>query len=298
MELRHFRALVAVAEELHFGKAAKRLHLSQPPVSIAIKELETELGVRLFDRTSRSISLTKAGEEVLFNARAVLAATESLQRQAKQASNGNAGSLSVAFMSLAAYSYLPKVLRRFMNDHPQVHIALNESTTDRILIDLDAGQLDVGCIFASPTMSTSLQYQPAQRDKLIVALPENHPLAKLSSVPLELLANEQFLTFDRHYGPMMFDTLVSVCMRHGFSPRIFLARQMHTIVSLVSGGIGVALVPSCVEVMRRHGVVYRSLKADKTTVETGAAWRKEFSSPVVNEFIKYLPKLRALKASA
>ncbi len=291
MELRHLRCLVAVAEELHFGRAAKRLHLSQPPVSLAIKELEAELGLRLFERTSRHIQLTPGGEEALRDARAVLARTESMRQHAGSAARGHGGALSVGFISLAAYSFLPDVLRRFTTDFPDVRISLHESTTDQMLGDLESGALDVGCIFASPLLPATLTYRATNRDPLIIALPEHHPLAHLARVPLERLADEQFLTFERHFGPMMFDTVVSTCMRHGFSPRIFPARQMHTIVSLVSGGIGVALVPECVKVLHREGVVYRPLRGDRTPVETGVAWRTEDDAPAVHAFIRYLPKM-------
>lgn len=292
MELRHLRCLVAVAEELHFGRAADRLNLSQPPVSLAIKELETELGLRLFDRTSRNIQLTSGGVEALRDARAVLARIESMRQHARSAAHGYGGTLSIGFISVAAYSFLPDVLRRFTVDFPDVRISLHESTTDQVLGDLESGALDVGCIFASPLLPSTLTYHATNRDPLIVVLPAQHPLAGLARIPLERLANEQFLTFERHFGPMMFDMVVSTCMRHGFSPRIFPARQMHTIVSLVSGGIGVALVPACVEVMHREGVVYRPLRGDRTLVETGVAWRTEDDSPAVLEMIRYLPKLR------
>lgn len=292
MELRHLRCLVAVAEELHFGRAARRLNLSQPPVSLAIKELEAELGLRLFDRTSRSIQLTPGGVEALRDARAVLARIESMRQHARSAAHGHSGSLSIGFISVAAYSFLPDVLRRFTGDFPDVRMSLHESTTDQMLGDLESGVLDVGCIFTSPLLPSTLTYQATNRDPLIVVLPERHPLAGLARIPLERLAEEQFLTFERHFGPMMFDMVVSTCMRHGFSPRIFPARQMHTIVSLVSGGIGVALVPACVEVMHREGVVYRPLRGDRTLVETGVAWRTEDDSPAVLEMIRYLPKLR------
>lgn len=291
MELRHLRCFVAVAEELHFGRAAQRLHLSQPPVSQAIKELETELGQRLFERSSRRISLTPAGEDALGDARAVLARTDALRSRGREAALGQGGRLAIGFISLAAYAYLPEVLRRFTADFPKVRLALTESTTDQMLGDLDNGALDVGCLFASPTLPSTLAYQATNRDPLIVALPEAHALAALDRVPLARLAGEQFLAFERHHGPLMFDAMVSACMRHGFSPRIFPARQMHTIVSLVSGGIGVALVPACLQVLHRQGVVYRPLAGEATPVEHGAAWRRDDASPLVQQFTRYLPQV-------
>jgi DNA-binding transcriptional LysR family regulator len=292
MEMRHLRCLVAVAEELHFGRAAERLHLSQPPVSLAIKELEAELGVVLFERSSRRIALTRAGEEALADARAVLARTELLKRRAQDEAQGRTGSIAIGFISLAAYSFLPGVLRQFTESFPKVRIALNESTTDRMLEELGNGALDLGFIFASPGMPPGLAYRPVQREALVVALPASHPLARLRQVPLERLASERFLGFERHYGPMIFDAIVATCMRHGFSPEFFPARQMHTIVSLVSGGIGVALVPASVQALQREGVVYRPLRGERTLVETGVAWRQADESALALAFLRGLPRLK------
>jgi len=292
MEMRHLRCLVAVAEELHFGRAAARLNLSQPPVSLAIKELEAELGVTLFERSSRRIALTREGEEALHDARAVLARAELLKRRANDAAQGQSGTLSIGFISLAAYSFLPDALRRFMADYPKVKLALHESTTDQMLAELEIGALDLGLIFASPGMSPTLAYQATQREALMIALPENHPQAKSPQVALEKLAHERFLGFERHYGPMIFDAMVATCMRHGFSPQLFPARQMHTIVSLVAGGIGVALVPASVKAMPRDGVVYRPIRGERTLVETGAAWRESDDSSIVAAFLRCLPAPR------
>jgi DNA-binding transcriptional LysR family regulator len=293
MELRHFRCFVAVAEELHFGKAARRLNLSQPPVSLAIKELETEIGLQLFERTSRRIVLTPQGQEVLHDARAILARTELLKQHAAMAALGAGGSLSLGFISLDSYSFLPSLLLAFTGKYPGIRLTLQESTTDRILAELEAGSIDVGSCLATPSLPPTLIYRPTNRYALVLALPENHRLAKLAKVPLDELAEERFMLFERHIGPVMFDTVVSVCMRHGFSPRLFHARQQHTIVSMVAGGVGVALVPSCVQVMRREGVVYRPIRGETTYVESGVAWRRDDESFMVREFLEHVPKLRA-----
>ena len=293
MEMRHLRCFIAVAEELHFGRAAVRLRLSQPPVSLAIKELETELGLRLFERSSRQIALTPGGEQALRDARAVLARTESLRTHARDAASGQAGTLAIGFISLAACSFLPGALRQFTLDFPGVRVALHESTSDQILRDLEAGTLDVGCIFAWPQLPAMLAWRTTCLDPLVVALPESHPCARDATVALEDLAGEQFLCFERRFGPTMFDTVVSTCMRHGFSPRIFPARQMPTIVSLVAGGIGVALVPSCVRVLGREGVAYRPLRGGagpRAEIETGVAWRADDDAPTVRAFVDLLPR--------
>ena len=221
----------------------------------------------------------------------MLARADLLKRRARDSAQGQSGALAIGFISLAAYSFLPDSLRRFMADYPKVKVALHESTTDQMLAELEIGALDLGLIFASPGMSPTLAYRPTQREALILALPEHHPQAKSSQVALEKLAHERFLGFERHYGPMIFDAMVATCMRHGFSPELFPARQMHTIVSLVSGGIGVALVPASVKALHREGVVYRNIKGERTLVETGAAWRQADDSTLVQAFVEYLPRL-------
>jgi DNA-binding transcriptional LysR family regulator len=290
MDMRHLRCFVAVAEELHFGRAAQRLHLSQPPVSLALKELEQELGVTLLERTSRRIALTRAGEDALGDARAVLAAADLLKRRAREAAKGLLGTLSLGFISLPAYSFLPQVLHRFTQDYQRVKIALQEGTSDQILRDVEGGALDVGLVFQTPDLAPALQARSVQKEPLVLALPESHPLAAARSVSLAKLANERFLGFERHLGPLMFDAIVATCMRHGFSPRFFPARQMHTIVSLVSGGIGVALVPASVQALHREGVIYRPMRGEKTLVETVAVWRRADDAPLVRAFLALLPK--------
>ncbi|QNN55486.1 LysR family transcriptional regulator [Diaphorobacter ruginosibacter] len=288
MELRHLRCFVAVAEELHFGKAAERLHLSQPPVSLAIKELESELGVMLFERTSRRISLTRIGEEMLKEARTALASAEAMRRLAKDECMGTTGTISIAFISLAAYAFLPDLLREFSSAYPRVKVQLRESTTDRIIEDLEQGRLDLGFGFLTPQQPAAIANEILLREPLVVALPAGHPQASRKAIDLRDLANENFLGFERYYGPLMFDAIVATCMRHGFSPRMFPATQMHTIVSLVSGGLGVALVPACVTVQRREGVTYRPMLGEKTYVETCAMWRQAHQSPVLLAFLKLM----------
>jgi DNA-binding transcriptional LysR family regulator len=291
MDMRHLRCFVAVAEEMHFGRAAERLHLSQPPVSLAIKELEEELGVRLLERTSRRMSLTRAGEDALRDARAVLAAADTMRKRAREAAQGLMGTMSIGFISLPAYSFLPATLRQFTEDYQRVRVSLQEGTTDQILHDVESGSLDIGLVFSTPDLPAALSSRLVQSEALVVALPETHPLAGGSRIALEKLSNERFLGFERHQGPLMFDAIVATCMRHGFSPKLFHARQMHTIVSLVSGGIGVALVPASVQALHREGVVYRSMKGEKTTVETIAIWRRSNDSPLVKALLGCLPRL-------
>ena len=291
MDMRHLRCFVAVAEEMHFGRAAQRLHLTQPPVSLAIKELEEELGVRLLDRTSRRIALTPAGQMALQDARSVLASADLMRRRVREAASGLMGSLSIGFISLPAFSFLPPLLRRFSHDNPRVKLSLLEGTTDHLIHEVESGRLDIGLVFQTPDLPASLQSRLVQREPLVVALPQAHPLARQATVSVGRLAHEQFLGFERHNGALMFDAIVATCMRHGFSPQIFPARQMHTIVSLVSGGLGVALVPACVKALGRDGVVLRPMRGEKTYVATEAVWRRSDQSPELQALLAHLPRV-------
>ncbi|WP_349741301.1 LysR family transcriptional regulator [Roseateles cavernae] len=291
MDMRHLRCLVAVAEELHFGRAAKRLHLTQPPVSLAIKELEDELGVTLLERTSRRIAITRAGEDALRDARAVLAAADTMRRRAQETAQGLMGTLSIGFISLPIYSFLPTLVRQFSAAHQRVKISLHEGTTDHIIHDVESGSLDLGLVFQTADPPAALSVKLVQKEPLVLALPAGHALAGSARIALGQLAQERFLGFERHQGPLMFDAIVATCMRHGFSPNLFVARQMQTIVSLVSGGIGVALVPASVQALGREGVVYRELKDKATEVETVAVWRAADHSPLVQAVLDYLPKV-------
>ncbi len=291
MDMRHLRCSVAVAEEMHFGRAAARLHLSQPPVSLAVKELEAELGVTLFERSSRRVVLRRTGEDALRDAHAVLAAADTMRKRAQEAAQGLMGSLSPGFISLPTYTFLPVMLSRFTDEYQRVKVTLQEGTTDQIIHDVESGSLDIGMVLQTPDLPVSLNTRLVQSEPLVVALPESHPLAASSRIALETLSQERFLGFERHQGPLMFDAIVATCMRHGFSPKLFPARQMHTIVSLVSGGIGVALVPACVQALHREGVVYRHMKGEKTLVETLAVWRCSDDSPLVKALVAALPKV-------
>lgn len=290
IDLRHLRAFITVAEELHFGHAAERLNLSQPPVSAAIKELEDQLGLLLFKRTSRRIELTREGSALLLDARAILHRVDILSENASKIAQGIVGTLAVGTTSLSIFSFLPQVLRRFNQDYPDVQIKITEATSDHIVKELEKGTIDVGCMFTMPLKVQGLTYRPIGRDLLMLALPANHSAAKLERVPLELLAEEKFLVFERESGPLMFDSMVELCMRHGFSPKTFTARFMSTILSLVSANMGVALVPECSRTFQREGTVYRPLQGPSSVVEHGAAWRTEDDSPVLRAFLRYLPE--------
>jgi len=268
MELRHLRYFVTLAEELHFGRAAAKLHISQPPLSMQIRALEEELGVMLFNRTQRHVALTQA----------VLTT--------RRAGRGEIGELAVGFISVADYNVLPVVLRAFRRKFPLVNLTLREATTDAQIRDLIAGGLDVGFLLP-PVTEAALESVSILREPLIAALPEKHPLAKKpGKLALEKLKDEPFILFPRHIGPGLYDDVVSYCKAAGFSPRVEQeAIQMQTIISLVSAELGVALIPASLTNLRRTGVIYKPLKQQTPLTEIHLAWRRGDELPALRVFV-------------
>jgi DNA-binding transcriptional LysR family regulator len=287
MELRHLRYFVAVAEELHFGRAAQKLHISQPPLSMQIRALENELGVTLFNRTQRHVSLTQAGNALLAEARHILARVEQAVLTTKQAGRGEIGELAIGFISVADYNVLPVVLREFRRRYPLVNLTLRESTTDAQMRDLLAGRIDVGFVLP-PVNDPSLESVSILREPLIAALPEKHPLArKPGKLALEKLKNAPFILFPRPNAPGLYDDVVSCCKAAGFSPRVEQeAIQMQTIVSLVSAELGVALIPASLTNLQRTGVTYKYLKGGSPFTEIHLAWRRGDNLPALRVFVE------------
>ena len=286
MELRHLRYFVTVAEELHFGRAAKKLHISQPPLSMQIRALEAELGVMLFNRTQRSVALTQSGNALLGEARHILTRVDQAVLMTRRVSRGEIGELAIGFISVADYNVLPVVLREFRRAFPLVNLTLRESTTDAQIRDLLAGRIDVGFVLP-PINEPSLESLPILREPLIAALPDKHPLArKAGKLVLEKLKDAPFILFPRPYAPGLYDDVVSCCKAAGFSPRVEQeAIQMQTIVSLVSAELGVALIPASLTNLRRTGVTYKELKAGSPLTEVHLAWRRGDDLPALLVFV-------------
>jgi DNA-binding transcriptional LysR family regulator len=287
MELRHLRYFVAVADELHFGRAAEKLHISQPPLSMQIRSLENELGVALLNRTRRHVSLTRAGQAFLQDARQILEKTDQAVLTARRAGRGEIGELAVGFISVADYNLLPLVLREFRRRYPMVSLSLKEATTDTQMEDLREGRIDVGFLLP-PVTEPAIESVPVLREPLIAALPERHPLAARSgAIPLGKLANSPFIITPRHMAPGLYDDIVSFCHAAGFSPQVTQeAIQMQTVISLVSAEMGVALIPRSLRNLKRTGVVYKSLKEKSPMSEIHLAWRSGDSLPALQLFLR------------
>jgi len=294
IELRQLRYFLTVAEELHFGRAAKRLHMTQPPLSQAIIAFEAMLGAALFERNRRGVALTAAGKALLPEARRLLAQAFELPALVKRAAFGETGKLVLAFVSSADYSVLPPLLRAYRAAYPQVHITLQEATSDLQLDELLAGRIDAG--FLIPPLpdkaKAELDYLPVLSEPLILAAPADLPeLRGKHEADLRSLAPLPLIIFPRANSPALYDAILAVFRAGGITPAIEQeAIQMQTIVSLVSAGMGIALVPQSVGKLRRPGVQYLPLAHITSLVETGLAWRRDNASPVLNGFLDLIRK--------
>lgn len=287
LELRQLRYFVAVAEEKHFGRAAERLHMTQPPLSQTIQALEEMLGTPLFARTKRSVSLTPAGLALLPEAQRLLQQAAALPDLARRAASGASGLLSLAFISTADYSILPPLLQRFRARYPQVQIDLREATTDVQLEDLMQGKIDAGLLLPPLTDKAGavLDYLPVLSEPLVAALPVGAVRGK-QAIALKAVRELPLIIFPRRIAPAFHDTILSCFRDAGVTPHIGQeAIQMQTIVGLVSAGMGMALVPQSVSNLQRPGVDYRPLSDKTPLIETGLAWRRDNPSAVLRAFL-------------
>jgi DNA-binding transcriptional LysR family regulator len=292
LELRQLRYFIAVAEELHFGKAAARLHMTQPPLSQTIQGLEELLGAPLFERSRRAVALTPAGAALLPEARRMLVQAGELPELVRRAAAGQAGRLALAFVSSADYSVLPPFLRLYRAAYPQVQIALQEATSDLQVDDLLHARIDAGLVIPPlpDKARADLDYLKVLSEPLILAAPAGL-LAPGGPVWLKEVPPTPLIIFPRPIAPALHDAILACFRAAGITPQIGQeAIQMQTIVGLVSAGMGLALVPQSVSNLMRPGVEYRALSDATPQVETGLAWRRDNPSPVLQGFLELLRK--------
>ncbi|MBI2768676.1 MAG: LysR family transcriptional regulator [Burkholderiales bacterium] len=295
IELRLWRQFVAVAEELHFGRAAARLHMTQPPLTQAIAQLERLLGVRLFDRTKRSVQATPAGAALLPQARDLIARAQALPGVARAAASGEVGRLRLGFVSTVGFALLPQWVRGFRALYPQVQLELIEATGDVQLQALERGDIDAGFMLHSPGfVPAGLAHQRIAREPLVLALPEQHPLAAARSLPLAAVLDEPLVIFPRRIVPSLHDAIFGLYHAAGRMPQVAQeAIQMQTIVNLVSAGLGLAWVPESVTQFQRPGVLYRKVAARKGPAvpgcETSLVWRAGAGGgPALERFVAFV----------
>ena len=292
MELRHLRYFRAVAEELHFGRAAERLHIAQPPLSQQIRQLERELEVSLFTRSTRRVELTAAGEAYLKRAVAVLDAVDDAGQQARRISQGVEGHLTIGCVGSATYSVLPRLVRALRDELPHVEIGIRGEMLAPAQLDaLRAGDVDIA-LLRPPVDDVAIRVEVLRRDRLIAALPAEHPLAQRDLLRVGDLRGEDFIAHAGQGRSVMGGLLVAICADAGFAPRIrHEVSETSTLVTLVAAGLGVAVVPAPTADLDIAGVTYRQLEPASLGVDLVAAHLVDAPSPAIERALGVLRRI-------
>lgn len=287
LELRHLKYFVTVADELHFGRAAERLGISQPPLSQQIHALEQRLGAKLFERKGRGIVLSDAGNALLPRARTILTQTERAAESVARSQRGELGELHLGLMSSGPFTVVvPRVLARFRERLPDVRLLIHEMATVQQIDALEQGLIDVGVI-RPEALPNGIKAIELFKDSLTVVMHASNPLAAASGpIDIRELANEDFIFFQRHLGVRLYDEVIALCTRAGFSPRIlYEVRELPTIIGLISGGFGVAVLPGSVQRMMVENVVYRPVADMEAATAVWAIYRDDANDPMVRAFL-------------
>ncbi|ELY5851274.1 LysR family transcriptional regulator [Cronobacter turicensis] len=290
IELRHLRYFVAVAEELHFGRAAARLNISQPPLSQQIQALEAQTGARLLARTNRSVSLTAAGRQFLADSRQILSEVEAAAVRAARLHNGETGELRIGFTSSAPFiRAISDTLSVFRRRYPDVHLQTLEINTRSQIAPLTEGRLDVGLLRNTPLPGT-LAWQLVLREPLLALIPCDHPLAAREAVSLSELAGEPFVFFDPHVGTGLYDDILGLLHRYGVQPRITQeVGEAMTIIGLVAAGLGVSILPASFQRVRLEEMRWVRLQEPDAISEMWLVWaRHREQSAAAQRFISLL----------
>jgi DNA-binding transcriptional LysR family regulator len=284
LELRHLRYFVAVAEELHFGRAALRLHLSQPPLSQQIRKLEEILGYTLFVRTSRSVTLTKAGEDFLERARRTLRNVQRDMDETRSIGRGEVGSLNIGFVGSGMLATLPGIFKAYREAYPRVRLYLHESFTARVVEGLENGTLDAG-ILRDGDPTDGLNITTIFSEPYVAVLPATHPRAKQENISPGMLRDEPFIYYPRSAGARAFEKPMTLFEEYGFRPHIAQeASHWLTILSLIGAGLGVSVAPACVARVASREVVCLPLRGVKIVSTIELAWVVGDARPIVKRF--------------
>lgn len=287
VKLRKLRYFAVLAEELHYGRAADRLCITQPPLSAAIKSLEDELDVRLFERTSRAVRLTPAGEAYLSEVRIVLDALTKADRVAQTAEQGATGHLTVGFGGSLIFRGIAEIIENFSSQFPRIEIELIEMPQTELLENLKSKHLDVG-FTSTPSVPASLCSTPLPVDEFAVCLPLRHPLAHRAEIDLMELAQEKFVMVDREISPLNYEAMSAIFHRAGIHPKlVHRTRGWLTIMAMVSMGSGIALLPSSLARAAMGGIRFVALRGPRTQTLAKLVWRQEPSGPLVESFVEF-----------
>ncbi|ARO32398.1 LysR family transcriptional regulator protein (plasmid) [Rhizobium sp. NXC14] len=287
--VRQLWMFLAVAEEEHFGRAASRLGMSQPPLTEQIKVLEQSLKLQLFDRSRRGTKLSAAGAAILPAVRRFAGQVEQLETVIKEVAAGQSGVLHVGAITSAMLDTVPPLLDELRSTHPNLTVFVKEIDSVEAIPGLEAGELDLAFVRLEGELGSGIATMPLTEDRLAVALPKEHPLASLPRVRLKSLEAEQLVMSSRQVSPVYFDMLVSVCRSHGFAPRVLHeVRSVASQIAYVSCGQGLALVPSSMRKLAPDNVVVRPLKERVMVVTAALAWNKNRFHPMVDVVVSQL----------
>lgn len=285
--LRHMWLFLAVAEEKHFGRAAKRLGMTQPPLTQQIQVLESSLKIQLFDRSRKGIQLTPAGHAILPAVKKFAGQVERLDLAIREAIAGHTGILTVGAISTAMLDVLPAYLGKMKKAVPELTISVKEIDSAEAIPLLQSGDIDLAFARLAGELGSDIESLPLASDNLVVALPYDHHLAGKNSVSLDALCDEEWVMFTRHLSPVFFDSITAACHAQGFSPRIIHeVRSVASQIAFVSCGQGIALVPSSLERLSPANVVTLPLDNDIKVITTAVAWSSVRSNPAVEMFIE------------
>jgi DNA-binding transcriptional LysR family regulator len=284
-ELRHLRYFLAVAEELNFTRAAERLRIAQPPLSRQIRDLEEDIGAPLFDRSTHPLRLTEAGQFLREEARELLVAFDRALDGAGRIGTRNAGWIGIGFLESAMYAFLPKILCRFRQQHPEIEINLTEMSADQQLIALRDRRIHIG--FLRPCIETNeFEQEVVQFDTLAIALQSTHPLAKAASVTFDLLGREPFVAYGGHLRPNFCNYLRRLCQDAGIKLQVAMeVDQPETALGAVAAGFGISLVPQSLAGQGREGVVIKPISDRPPPHPLLALYRRNETSPVFHDFL-------------
>ncbi|WP_306008834.1 LysR substrate-binding domain-containing protein [Bacillus sp. MMSF_3353] len=283
MELRHIRYFLALAEELNFSRAAEKLHIAQPPLSKQIRELEEELGAKLFNRTKRHVELTSAGKVFLNKAYQILDQVEQACISTRLTSTGFEGELVMGFSG--SVQDLIHTIQEFREQYPAIGIVLQQLSTPLQVKALHEKRIDIG-IVAAPVNSNKIHVKPIQKACLKAIIPEKHPLVSKQAIFIGDLVNEPFIITTKSTAPFYYDTFMNLFKNVGFSPKIIMqANDLQTVSSLVANGMGIALLPSTIHPL--SGIVQREVEDIDITIEASFAWLKDNQSEILHKFLKF-----------
>jgi len=275
IELRHLRYFIAVAEELHFGHAAARLNISQPPLSQQIQILEQQIGARLFARTNRSVSLTEAGRQFLADSRQILSQVDDAAARAARLHHGETGELRIGFTSSAPFiKAVSDTLSTFRRRYPDVHIQTRETNTREQIVPLNEGALDLG-LMRNTHLPDTLVWERVLREPLLAMVPRDHPLASQPRVSLRELAREPFVFFDPHVGTGLYDDILGLMRRYDLTPAITQeVGEAMTIIGLVAAGLGVSILPASFRRVQLLEMCWLPIEEQDAVSEMWLVWSK------------------------